>query len=113
MEYNKNYLSKKFITPIFFDKDGKLIIKEVQTYFENNNLSMNKINSDFQKLSDSRNETFWKEIIKIANACFNTDIKINQYDFKKDEDFRKLINEILKSKFDHIFQCDESKKIKK
>jgi len=111
MEYTKDYLAKKYLRPLFFDKDGSLIIKEVRAYFEAQNISLNKILTEFDNLTDMYDLEYWKKIVKIVNESFNSSIDIITFNIKSEVDFKALLHQILIVKFDFIFESNESKKI--
>lgn len=111
MEYTKDYLAKKFLKPIFFDKDGNRILKEMQSHFDAQNLSPNKILTEFENSSNLYDTIFWGKIVSIINSCFNTNINITNYNLNNEDEFKNFVQELLRIKFDFIFECDESKKI--
>lgn len=111
MEYTKDYLAKKFLKPLFFDKDGNGILKEMQSYFDAQNISPNKLLTEFGNIVNLYDTNFWGKIVSIINSCFNANVDITNYDLNKEDEFKRFVQELLKIKFDFIFVCDESKKI--
>ena len=111
MEYTKDYLTKKFLNPLFFDKDGNRILKEIQTHIDAQNLSLNKILTEFEHIFNLHDPNFWTKIVSIINSCFNSNMDITKYNLNKEDEFKSFVHELLRIKFDFIFECDESKKI--
>ncbi|CAD7774560.1 MAG: hypothetical protein KBONHNOK_00735 [Candidatus Methanoperedenaceae archaeon GB50] len=103
--------SSKCIKYIFFTEDGKGIIRNCKVYFEKNNVNLNDILSKYNSLEDIRDKDFWGGLVAIVNECFNSNIRIDKYDLRKQHDFERLLNDILIAKFDFVFEPEISKKI--
>lgn len=112
MEFTKNNISKKYIKSLFFDTDGKEMLKVCRDYFEKYNFTLKNILSEFENLDNVMNKEYWEKIVSIVNECFNSSISIDVYNLHKQEDFEKLLNDMLLAKFDFVFEPSISKKIK-
>ena len=85
MEYTKDYLTKKFLNPLFFDKDGNRILKEIQAHFGAQNLSLNKFLTEFEHIVNLHDPSFWSKIASIINSCFNSNIDITKHNLNRED----------------------------
>jgi len=112
MEYTKEIVRKRIIPSLFYDRDAKEILESVQYYFNENNITLDRIKSDFAGLKEINDTSFWKKIILILSNCYNN-VTINQKNLEVlvTEDFSAFIEDLLRIRFDEIFEPEVSNKL--
>lgn len=108
MEITKEALEKKILPSLFYDRFGRRILENIEETLTNKGTTKTKILRKFSKLSDYKDEYFWKEFAEIFNEAFGSDVKIST---KDDESFNNMIQLFQQIKFDHIFIEDDAERI--
>ncbi|MBU0460856.1 MAG: hypothetical protein KJ771_08695 [Nanoarchaeota archaeon] len=98
-------LEKSILKSLFMDINSKKSLNKAKIYFDNNGLTLNKILTDFKKLTNKKEEQFWSKFLDILNATYND---VNKEDMIKllKKDFPTFIDNVLKIRFDHLFTPD-------
>jgi len=107
---DKDYLKQKIIPALFYNNDGKKLLREAEEYFKNQNLSINTILSRYESCSNLQDITFWKDMGKCVSLIFQSELSLPS-SFSDEEDFNKYVNLLMKIKFDFVFDPFISQKI--
>ena len=67
--------------------DLNRILKEIQTHIDAQNLSLNKILTEFEHIFNLHDPNFWTKIVSIINSCFNSNMDITKYNLNKEDEF--------------------------
>jgi len=108
MEINKEILRQKIIPSLFYDKNGRRVLQNIQTELTNKSLSKSKILKQFSELSDFKDEHFWNFFVVFFNDAFSSKVKV---EVSNKEKFETMILQIQQVKFDNIFVEDDVEKI--
>ena len=104
----KKEVKERIIPLLFYDKDGKMF-DSARKYFDENNLSIPKLQKELEEVTNIANANFWKKILKIISNIYESELDENELIQLAENDFELFIKEILKLRFEYEFREDEER----
>jgi len=106
----KEEIKERIIPLLFHDRSGKKLFDSANKYLSENNLTIPKLQEDFDKTTGKDND-FWKKILKIISSIYEKELDEKELIELITSNFEQFIKEILKLRFDYEFQSEEEKTI--